>query len=285
MPDDAFEPFVYPVDDVWRPVLPFLIAPVGRSQDKVLIGPQVRRGGHADFIEAVYEGEGGGEPVDVSVRTFSYRGATHAAVVTRSGIADEVGRMGLHVAYGFRVAPGAEHFPPALFAAYLDHLSYQLQNHLGISDVSGGVDTFVDTLNHHGPARPMRFDVCGRECLLTARTLGLMWTKRPLVSQLYRLGRRLSVRSVRLVGRRYRLSNGEMLEALLAYRAKSGYRLDGAIAVRGSSTYPTVLITDLPGPLQGCARPKLLRVGDRFLIAGAVVGSPRDRAVDTTHGG
>lgn len=127
-------------------LLPFIVGPVGASQDTLILGPQSIASRHEAFINKLYAHIGTSKLEAMSARAFLFQSNLCIAVILPTSLTDEAGRAGLTVTIGFFVNTKRLHFHSRLFADYLSMYFRALNRHLAISLPQDGADQLLHQL-------------------------------------------------------------------------------------------------------------------------------------------
>jgi hypothetical protein len=83
------------------PFVPFMVAPLERFQDTLIVGPQAVGKSHDEFIDRLYQQIRNSNLKGMGLRAFVFRSRICVAVLLPTPLSDEAGRAGLPISLGF----------------------------------------------------------------------------------------------------------------------------------------------------------------------------------------
>jgi hypothetical protein len=124
-------------------LLPFMVCPVGTSQDTLIFGPQSIASKHETFINSLYAHIGSSTLEAMAARAFLFQSNLCIAVILPTRLTDEAGRGGLTITIGFFVSTKTFHFHSEVFADYLRMYFKAFNRHLSLSLPKDGADQLL----------------------------------------------------------------------------------------------------------------------------------------------
>lgn len=158
--NDLTLPIYYDHDDKDSSLLmPFLIAPFGRFQDTMILGPQSIAKVHDDFINSVYGVLRTGKLRGLGVRAFVFRKQFCFLLMIPARLSDESGRKGLTCSFGFLA--NRTYLPTyrLIIRDFMELFFSLLNNYLNLSLPETGSERLLTMLNQSNDMQSFNNDL------------------------------------------------------------------------------------------------------------------------------
>ncbi len=178
------------------PFMPFIVAPVGVSQDTLVLGPQSVAEVHDEFINSLYRHIGSYKIEEMTARAFIFHSKVCVAVLLPTQVTDEGGRDGLIVSIGFFVRRKYIRVQSSILADYLKIYMQTINRQFSLSLPESGSDQLMEIIggaqgNSDQRKEPLfKLQSVMDMLLLASITVGEISKKLPWWSKLPRLGPR-----------------------------------------------------------------------------------------------
>ena len=188
----------YYADDVEgaSPFMPFIVAPVGSSQDTLVLGPQSIAKLHDKFINSLYHHISTYKIEGMTARAFLFHNKMCVAVLLPTNLKDEGGRSGLILSIGFFVRRRYIRVQSSILADYLKIYMQTINRQFSLSLPASGSDQLMkiigDAQEKSDRSKESLFKLQSviNSLLLASTTVGEISKKLPWWSKLPRLGLR-----------------------------------------------------------------------------------------------
>jgi hypothetical protein len=178
------------------PFMPFIVAPVGKSQDTLVLGPQSVAEIHDEFINSLYGHIGSSKIEGMTARAFPFHSKMCVAVLLPTRVKDDGGRSGLIVTIGFFVKKRYIRVHSSILADYLNIFIETINRQFSLSLPARGrsrlMKAIEDAQGSSDQSKVSLFKLQGvmDSLLLASTTVGEISKKLPWWSKLPRVGLR-----------------------------------------------------------------------------------------------